>query len=158
MQCTVSCANLRDYLSNSRVGAGGNEAGDQGPGGVRWQYFSEAGYIAGDSLRGGEDKYARNKFNQVSVCEAHNVYWRVSTKNNSLMTTAWRYPPGLIHSLNRDLCFSSIKNVFEIRCPAWIQGIETRVKIRYLVTLKKRWVMDFEFFDWNPSGPSRTIT
>ena len=39
-----------------------------GPGGVRWQYFSEAGYIAGDSLRGGEDKYARNKFNQVSEC------------------------------------------------------------------------------------------
>ena len=71
MQCTVSCANLRDYLSYSRTG--GNEAGDQGPGGVRWQYFSEAGYIAGDSLRGGEDKYARNKFNQVSMCAEHNV-------------------------------------------------------------------------------------
>ena len=28
-----------------------------------------------------------------------------------------------------------------------------RVKIRYLVTLKKRWVMDFEFFAWNPLGP-----
>ena len=45
----------------------GDDVSDpSGPGGVRWQYFSEAGYIAGDSLRGGEDKYARNKFNQVS--------------------------------------------------------------------------------------------
>ena len=37
-------------------------------------------------------------------------------------------------------------------------GTLSGVKIRYLETLKKRWVMDFEFFDWNPSGPSRTIT
>ena len=48
-----------------RTGAG--EAADSGPSGVRWQYFSEAAYIAGDRLGSGEDKYARNKFNQVSV-------------------------------------------------------------------------------------------
>ena len=31
---------------------------------VQWQYFAENSYIAGDSLREGEDKYSRNKFNQ----------------------------------------------------------------------------------------------
>merc|ERR1719215_846929 len=46
------------------TGTGDDVSDHSGPGGVRWQYFSEAGYIAGDSLRGGEDKYARNKFNQ----------------------------------------------------------------------------------------------
>lgn len=46
------------------TGAGDDVPDPSGSGGVRWQYFSEAGYIAGDSLRGGEDKYARNKFNQ----------------------------------------------------------------------------------------------
>ena len=45
---------------------------------MRWQYFSEAGYIAGDRLRGGEDKYARNKFNQVSDVEI-----RVSADNDN---------------------------------------------------------------------------
>ena len=35
-------------------------------GNIRWQYFSETAYIAGDRLRSGEDKYSRNKFNQVS--------------------------------------------------------------------------------------------
>ena len=33
--------------------------------GLGWQYFSEAAYTAGDKLGQGEDKYARNKFNQV---------------------------------------------------------------------------------------------
>jgi len=33
-------------------------------GNIRWQYFSETAYIAGDRLRSGEDKYSRNKFNQ----------------------------------------------------------------------------------------------
>ena len=31
---------------------------------VHWQDFAEKSYIAGDSLKVGEDKYARNKFNQ----------------------------------------------------------------------------------------------
>ena len=48
--------------------AGDDVSDHSGPGGVRWPHFSEAGYINGDSLRGGEDKYARNKFNQVSEC------------------------------------------------------------------------------------------
>ena len=85
---SVSCAELCDCLPHFR--AGGSESGDQGPGpgGVRWQYFSEAGYIAGDRLRGGEDKYARNKFNQVSDVEI-----RVSADNDNdgvmLSTLAW---------------------------------------------------------------------
>ena len=32
------------------------------------------------------------------------------------------------------------------------------VKIRYLRTLTKRWVTDFEFFAWNPPRPVRTFT
>ena len=53
------CANWCKFL-NSRTGDGDAEEP-----GVRWQDFSEAGYIAGDRLHSGEDKYARNKFNQV---------------------------------------------------------------------------------------------
>ena len=41
---------------------------------------------------------------------------------------------------------------------SWSHRWKIWVKIRYLVTLKKRWVMDFEFFAWNPLKPSRTIT
>ena len=40
--------------------------------GVGWQYFSEAAYTAGDKLGQGEDKYARNKFNQVSFSDDDN--------------------------------------------------------------------------------------
>jgi len=38
--------------------------GSEVSGGVKWEYFSENSYIAGDRLRSGEDKYSRNKFNQ----------------------------------------------------------------------------------------------
>merc|ERR1712079_889080 len=46
---------------SSSIGTGDGDAEEPG---VRWQHFSEAGYIAGDRLHSGEDKYARNKFNQ----------------------------------------------------------------------------------------------
>jgi len=34
--------------------------------GVDWKYFSESAYITGNTLRSGEDAYARNKFNQAA--------------------------------------------------------------------------------------------
>ena len=48
------------FISRSQMTLGS----PPGSGGVHWQYFAEKSYIAGDSLKVGEDKYARNKFNQ----------------------------------------------------------------------------------------------
>ena len=39
---------------------------------------------------------------------------------------------------------------------AWFLKV-TRVKIRYLASLLKVMVMDFQFFGWNLLGPPRTI-
>ena len=36
--------------------------------------------------------------------------------------------------------------------------INKGVKIRYLMTLIRRWVTDFDLFTWNPSGRVRTFT
>ena len=59
-------------------------------GGVHWQYFAEKSYIAGDSLKVGEDKYARNKFNQEASDKIKSNRKIPDTRSSACKALDWK--------------------------------------------------------------------
>ena len=58
--------------------------------GVHWQYFAEDSYIAGDKLKAGEDKYARNKFNQEASDKIASNRKVPDTRSSACKALDWR--------------------------------------------------------------------
>jgi len=77
---------------SSSIGTGDGDAEEPG---VRWQHFSEAGYIAGDRLHSGEDKYARNKFNQEASDKISSNRDVPDTRSRACRAQDWSQGPGL---------------------------------------------------------------
>ena len=67
--------------------------------GVNWKYFSESSYITGNTLRAGEDAYARNKFNQAASDKIASNREVPDTRSGSCKALDWSsekyttYPP-----------------------------------------------------------------
>lgn len=67
--------------------------------GVDWKYFSESAYITGNTLRAGEDAYARNKFNQAASDKIASNREVTDTRSGSCKALDWSsaiyqtYPP-----------------------------------------------------------------
>jgi len=67
--------------------------------GVDWKYFSESAYITGNTLRAGEDAYARNKFNQAASDAIASNRDVPDTRSSSCKALDWtsekfeRFPP-----------------------------------------------------------------
>jgi len=67
--------------------------------GVDWKYFSESAYITGNTLRAGEDAYARNKFNQAASDKIASNRDVPDTRSSSCKALEWSsevyqtYPP-----------------------------------------------------------------
>lgn len=67
--------------------------------GVDWKYFSESAYITGNTLRAGEDAYARNKFNQAASDKIASNREVTDTRSGSCKALDWTsaiyqtYPP-----------------------------------------------------------------
>jgi len=67
--------------------------------GVDWKYFSESAYITGNTLRAGEDAYARNKFNQAASDKIASNRDVPDTRSSSCKALDWSsevyqtYPP-----------------------------------------------------------------
>jgi len=67
--------------------------------GVDWKYFSESAYITGNTLRAGEDAYARNKFNQAASDKITSNREVPDTRSGSCKALDWSsaiyetYPP-----------------------------------------------------------------
>lgn len=67
--------------------------------GVDWKYFSESAYITGNTLRAGEDAYARNKFNQAASDKIASNREVPDTRSGSCKALDWTsaiyqtYPP-----------------------------------------------------------------
>lgn len=61
-----------------------------GSAGVHWQYFAESSYIAGDRLEAGEDKYARNKFNQEASDKIASNRKIPDTRSPACRATDWK--------------------------------------------------------------------
>jgi len=67
-----------------------------GVAGVEWRYFDEAAFVQGNTLKAGEDAYARNKFNQAASDKVASNREVPDTRSGACKANDWKqeqFPP-----------------------------------------------------------------
>lgn len=71
-------------------------SGPNGASGVEWRYFDETAFIQGNTLKAGEDVYARNKFNQAASDKVLSNRDVPDTRSGACKANTWeeeQFPP-----------------------------------------------------------------
>jgi len=81
-----------NQLDEEKLSGGGNGVA----GGVEWRYFDESAFVQGNTLKAGEDAYARNKFNQAASDKVASNREVPDTRSGACKANDWnqeQFPP-----------------------------------------------------------------